>query len=299
MELSPLALVYPSEVPLFRDPTPEGRMHLRFRRYDLLLAAWVGLAGLAGRVPPAVAAGSETGFLAMNDAAMDKMMADMAISPTGDIDRDFVAMMVPHHQAAIAMVQAELLYGRNQTLLRIAQQIVVEQQQEIAAMRLAVGEAASPTWVAEAAKTPPGAPASDRAANIGLEAPYLHATVAAVDRMMADMTPKPTADVDNDFVAMMEPHHQGAIDMAKAELRYGRNQPLKAIAQEIIIDQTQEIALMRLAVKAPLPQPQSSPTAIPGDAGSVAPAETFGAAQTRMRMGPGIPMAPMSPAGSH
>ena len=39
------------------------------------------------------------------------MMADMAIKPTGDVDRDFVAMMVPHHQGAIDMAQAVLRYG--------------------------------------------------------------------------------------------------------------------------------------------------------------------------------------------
>jgi hypothetical protein len=116
--------------------------------------------------------------------------------------------------------------------------------------------------------------------------------------MMADMTPKPTADVDNDFVAMMEPHHQGAIDMAKAELRYRRNQPLKAIAQEIIVGQTQEITLMRLALGEPLPQPEASPTQVPVDVGSTAPAATADSTQTRMRMDPEMPMAPMSPAGS-
>src|ERR1700730_16822716 len=46
-------------------------------------------------------------LLAENDAARNKMMADMTIKPTGDIDRDFVAMMVPHHQGAIDMAQAE------------------------------------------------------------------------------------------------------------------------------------------------------------------------------------------------
>jgi hypothetical protein len=40
----------------------------------------------------------ETPFLSENDAAMSKMMADMTVKPTGDIDRDFVAMMVPHHR---------------------------------------------------------------------------------------------------------------------------------------------------------------------------------------------------------
>ena len=43
---------------------------------------------------------------------------------------------------------------------------------------------------------------------------------------------------------MMVPHHQGAIEMAQAELRYGRNEPLRRMAQEIIVTQLQEIAAM-------------------------------------------------------
>jgi uncharacterized protein (DUF305 family) len=43
---------------------------------------------------------AEQPFLSENDAAMNKMMADMTVKPTGDVDRDFVAMMVPHHQGA-------------------------------------------------------------------------------------------------------------------------------------------------------------------------------------------------------
>src|SRR4030088_1760912 len=92
----------------------------------------------------------EQPFLSENDAAMNKMMADMVIKPTGDVDRDFVAMMVPHHQGAIDMAQAVLRYGHNEQLRRLAQEIVVTQQQEIAAMRLAIGvrlppSVASPT----------------------------------------------------------------------------------------------------------------------------------------------------------
>ena len=82
----------------------------------------------------------EEPFLSENDAAMNKMMADMTVKPTGDVDRDFVAMMVPHHQGAIDMAKAVLRYGRNEQIRRMAQEIVVTQQQEIAAMRLAVGE---------------------------------------------------------------------------------------------------------------------------------------------------------------
>ena len=87
----------------------------------------------------------EAPFLSENDAAMTKMMADMTVKPTGDIDRDFVAMMVPHHQGAIDMAQAVLRYGHNEQLRRLAQEIVVTQQQEIAAMRLAVGARLPPS----------------------------------------------------------------------------------------------------------------------------------------------------------
>ncbi len=105
---------------------------------------------------------NEQSFLSENDAAMNRMMADMTIKPTGDVDRDFVAMMVPHHQGAIDMARAELKYGRNEQLRRMSQEIIVTQQQEIAAMRLAIGDplppsAASPTQPDVAPAPQPGA----------------------------------------------------------------------------------------------------------------------------------------------
>lgn len=76
---------------------------------------------------------------------MTKMMSAMATTPSGDVDKDFVASMVPHHQGAIDMAEAELLYGHNVKVKRIAQEIIVTQQQEIAAMRLALGEPLPPS----------------------------------------------------------------------------------------------------------------------------------------------------------
>ena len=95
--------------------------------------------------PPAQQAATpdESAFLAENEAAMTKMMNDMEAKPTGDIDRDFVAMMSPHHQGAIDMAIIELRYGKNEQLRRIAQEIIVDQMQEIAAMKLAIGEPAA------------------------------------------------------------------------------------------------------------------------------------------------------------
>jgi uncharacterized protein (DUF305 family) len=85
----------------------------------------------------------EKPFLSENHAAMKRMMEDMTIQPTGDVDRDFVAMMVPHHQGAVDMAKAELKYGHNEQLRRLAQEIVATQQREITVMRNAVGEGQS------------------------------------------------------------------------------------------------------------------------------------------------------------
>lgn len=95
------------------------------------------------------------------------------------------------------------------------------------------------------------------------ESPFLTENSAAMTKMMNDMAVKPTGDVDADFVAMMVPHHQGAIEMAMAVLRYGRNARIKRLAQEIIVTQQQEIAVMRLAVGEPLPPSVPSPTQLP------------------------------------
>jgi uncharacterized protein (DUF305 family) len=87
------------------------------------------------------AAGAEEApFLTENDAAMAKMMRAMTVEPTGDVNRDFAEMMIPHHQGAIDMAQAYLRYGSNEQLKRMAQEIIVEQLQEIAAMRMALGD---------------------------------------------------------------------------------------------------------------------------------------------------------------
>jgi uncharacterized protein (DUF305 family) len=71
------------------------------------------------------------------DTSMKKMDRDMAAAPTnGDIDHDFATMMMPHHQGAIDMAKAELRYGKDPVMRRLAQEILVDQQSEIDAMQL-------------------------------------------------------------------------------------------------------------------------------------------------------------------
>ena len=60
---------------------------------------------------------------------------------------------------------------------------------------------------------------------------------------------KPSGDSDVDFVKLMLPHHQAAIDMAKIQLANGKDSQIRRLAQEIVTDQQSEIVLMQLWLK--------------------------------------------------
>ena len=133
----------------------------RFRRGTLFgpRRAVIPVALIVGSILTAtVAMADDSQFIADCTDAMNRMMTAMQIQPSGNADTDFVAMMVPHHQGAIDMARAELLYGQNETLRRMAQEIIVTQQQEIVAMQQALSQSssASPTG---AGSTPTEIPA--------------------------------------------------------------------------------------------------------------------------------------------
>lgn len=143
-------------VTFYRLPTPPA-----IGAVLLLLAALTAAAPALA----ATATGSDAErFAAENEVAMTRMMDGMSVHPSGNVDEDFAAMMIPHHQGAIDMAMAELRYGKNEQLRRIAQEIIVDQMQEIAAMRLALGQPLPPSVPAPtqpAASTPsPSQPAS-------------------------------------------------------------------------------------------------------------------------------------------
>jgi uncharacterized protein (DUF305 family) len=75
--------------------------------------------------------------------------------------------------------------------------------------------------------------------------PALQALMAPMDAMMAMMPTSSSGDVDADFLLMMIPHHQSAIDMAEVVLEQGDDEETRAMAQAIIDAQEAEIAEMR------------------------------------------------------
>jgi uncharacterized protein (DUF305 family) len=87
---------------------------------------------------------------------------------------------------------------------------------------------------------------------------FVASTEKTFDQLMADAMSVMHRDMhnagysgeaDHDFVKMMIPHHQGAIDMAKTVLLYGKDPQIRRLAQEIITDQQSEIQLMQFWLK--------------------------------------------------
>ncbi len=76
--------------------------------------------------------------------------------------------------------------------------------------------------------------------------PFARDMDVSMKQMDKSMSGAPmTGNADHDFAAMMIPHHQGAIDMAEAELKYGKDPAMRALATRIIADQKKEIAQMK------------------------------------------------------
>lgn len=143
-------------------------------------------------------------------------MKDMA--STGNPDKDFAAMMKVHHMGAIEMAQLELATGTDAQLKQMAQQMIDEQQKEIAQF--------------DAFLSGQSAEGSDKG--------FHQEVLSGMNNMKMDMDH--SGSVDQQFAQMMIPHHQGAIDMSRAYLKAGgKEEKLKTMTNKIIADQQKEI----------------------------------------------------------
>jgi uncharacterized protein (DUF305 family) len=115
---------------------------LRARHHVLLLASVVFVAQA-----PSQRHSDDSEFMTRMNVSMSTMDGSMkAAAMNGSVDHDFAAMMIPHHEGAIEMAKAELSFGKDPTMRRLAQEILVDQKSEIDEMNL---------WLAKQSSTPP------------------------------------------------------------------------------------------------------------------------------------------------
>jgi uncharacterized protein (DUF305 family) len=107
---------------------------IAFRRKHLWIASMIAALSV---VAIAQVQSHVISFMRAMNESMDRMDNGMKSAPmNGDIDHDFTTMMIPHHQGAIDMAEAELLYGKDPVIRRLAEEIIIDQQSEIQAMQL-------------------------------------------------------------------------------------------------------------------------------------------------------------------
>ena len=117
----------------------------------------------------------------------------------------------------------------------------------IAAIMTAIGTAAFAQHAHQpgSATDPAAQKVTDDMATKDSDAASTKAYKEAHAKMMHDMHQTFTGNADIDFMNGMIPHHQGAIDMAKVLLKYGKDAQTRKLAEQIIADQEKEIALMQ------------------------------------------------------
>jgi uncharacterized protein (DUF305 family) len=104
--------------------------------------------------------------------------------------------------------------------------------------------------------TPPQSPSHEDEAPGESSWSELGASMERMHHAVALLEPSGISDVD--FVRMMLPHHQAAIDMAKTQFIYGKDPHMRRLAQEIVTDQQSEIELMQRWLKVREPGPLNS-----------------------------------------
>lgn len=145
-----------------------------------------------------------------------------------DPDVAFAKIMLGHHRGTVDIANTELKYGTDSSMRKLAQNITMAQQVEIDTMR---------KWLASHLDAPdpkPNTKAMQQAYTASMDA--MHGEIMSG---VADPIP------DMAFARAMLPHHIGAVEMAKIQLKYGKDEEMRRLAQEITNNQLPKIELIK------------------------------------------------------
>ena len=153
---------------------------------------------------------------------MDIMMERMDSVPINpSADQYFLAIMLPHHQGAVAMANYQIKHGHNTQMVQLAKSIRAEQQVEMQLMTI---------WLRDSTRFQPSDPDHVKQQN---------------SAMLAMMNQLPAADQlnnpDRAFALLMAPHHQAAVTMAQIVIRYGTDPRVRQFAERLISAEQIEI----------------------------------------------------------
>ena len=164
-------------------------------------------------------------------AMMDTMMLNMnTVKMNHHADLDFIRMMIPHHQGAIEMALYETQHGKNFEMIQLAKSIIAEQRSEIQQMSLWINYQMPNVTVSKDS----------------YEKPLMQTMFVMMEQMPAAGL---LSDTDKSFAAVMIPHHQAGVDMAKVILQFGEDKIVSRMAQNIISSQQIEIEQMKSFLK--------------------------------------------------
>jgi uncharacterized protein (DUF305 family) len=158
-----------------------------------------------------------------------------AAGPKNDTDVAFANDMIPHHGQAVQMADMILARTTDADVKALAERIKQAQVPEIATLS---------GWLKGWGTTPPD-PYAHMAGMEGMEHNGMMTT-----EQMAELDRATGAAADKAFLTLMQEHHQGAIDMAEAEVEGGVNAEAKKLAQGIITSQSAEIEQMKAMLTA-------------------------------------------------
>lgn len=185
-------------------------------------------------------AGHDMNDVTVNAEKMSDMLKDYTKSMTSmhnemmvgmgynDPDTAFAKGMLGHHRGAVDMAKIELKYGTDETMRKLAQDIIDSQQLEIDILN---------KWLASHPDAPKPKPNTE-----AMQEAYVKGTNTMHSDMMLGIA-EPVADMA--FARGMLPHHIGAVDMAKVQLQYGTDEEMRKLAQDIIDAQQPEIELIQ------------------------------------------------------
>jgi uncharacterized protein (DUF305 family) len=147
-----------------------------------------------------------------------------------DVDTEFVQMMIVHHEGAIEMAEDVARRTSSEEIRQLAQEISAAQGPEIVQMTSWLR-----TW---------GEPVAPEGHG-GMEHGGMQMEGMGQEEAMAELQTLSVQDLDRRFLELMIAHHEGAVAMAQAQLEGGENPEALALAEKVIVDQQEEIELMR------------------------------------------------------